>query len=185
MYLPSSLSFPLSISQMSLVQAAGSVTSVMSDSLRLHGLQPARLLCPWGSSRQEHWSGLQFSSPGESSQPRDRTVSLMSPALAGRFFTTSTIWEAPKCSPEGINSLRFPIEDCLKATSFSVTFHLMQKQQTAQRLQTRGQPAWLYSSSQGGPDGQATVYPRWLNCTDLAGCEGSCGGRKKGNIQPV
>ena len=25
-----------------------SVTSVMSDSLRPHGLQPARLLCPWG-----------------------------------------------------------------------------------------------------------------------------------------
>ena len=23
-----------------------------------HGLQPARLLCPWGSSRQEYWSGL-------------------------------------------------------------------------------------------------------------------------------
>ena len=30
-----------------------------------------------------------------SSQPRDRTcVSLISPALAGRFFTTSTTWEA-------------------------------------------------------------------------------------------
>ena len=29
-----------------------------------------------------------------SSQPRDQTRSLMSPALAGGFFTTSTTWEA-------------------------------------------------------------------------------------------
>ena len=29
----------------------------MSDSLRPHGLQPARLLCPWRYSRQENWSG--------------------------------------------------------------------------------------------------------------------------------
>ena len=32
--------------------------SVLSDSLRPHGLYPARLLCPWGYSRQEYWSGL-------------------------------------------------------------------------------------------------------------------------------
>ena len=30
----------------------------MSDSLRLHGLQPTRLLGPWGFSRLEHWGGL-------------------------------------------------------------------------------------------------------------------------------
>ena len=31
--------------------------SVMSDSLQPHGLQLARLLCSWGFSRQEYWSG--------------------------------------------------------------------------------------------------------------------------------
>ena len=31
--------------------------SVVSDSLRPHGLQPSRLLCPWGFSRQRYWSG--------------------------------------------------------------------------------------------------------------------------------
>ena len=31
-----------------------------------------------------------------SSQPRDQTASLVSPALAGRFFTTSATWEALK-----------------------------------------------------------------------------------------
>ena len=38
--------------------------SVVSDSLGPHGLWPARLLCPWGFSRQEHWSGLPRSPPG-------------------------------------------------------------------------------------------------------------------------
>ena len=32
--------------------------SVVSESLQPHRLQPARLLCPWGFSRQEGWSGL-------------------------------------------------------------------------------------------------------------------------------
>ena len=32
--------------------------SVVSDSLRPHGLQPTRLLCPWEFSRREYWSGL-------------------------------------------------------------------------------------------------------------------------------
>ena len=38
--------------------------SVVSDSLRLHGLQPTRLLCPWGFSRQEYWCELPCPSPG-------------------------------------------------------------------------------------------------------------------------
>ena len=38
--------------------------SVVSDSLRPHGLGPTRLLYPWGFSRQEYWSGLPRSPPG-------------------------------------------------------------------------------------------------------------------------
>ena len=38
------------------------------------------------------WVVIPFSS--RSSQPRDAVVSLMSPALAGGFFTTSATWEA-------------------------------------------------------------------------------------------
>ena len=38
--------------------------SVMSDSLWTHGLYSARLLCPWGFSRQEYWSGLPCPPPG-------------------------------------------------------------------------------------------------------------------------
>ena len=36
-----------------------------SDSLQSYGLQPARHFCPWGFSRQEYWSGLPCSSPGD------------------------------------------------------------------------------------------------------------------------
>ena len=52
--------------------------SVMSDSLRPHGLQPARLLCPWGFSRQEYWSGLPCRPPGDLPDPEIEPVS---PAL--------------------------------------------------------------------------------------------------------
>ena len=43
-----------------------------------------------GFSRQECWSGLPFSSPGDLPEPR---IKPMSPALAGGFFTTSVTWE--------------------------------------------------------------------------------------------
>ena len=50
---------------------------------------------PWsmGFSRQEYWSGLPCPPPGESSNPGIKHRSLTS-ALAGRFFATSTTWEA-------------------------------------------------------------------------------------------
>ena len=40
--------------------------SVVSDSLRPHGLQPA---CPWGFFRQEYWSGLPCPPPGDLPSP--------------------------------------------------------------------------------------------------------------------
>ena len=45
--------------------------SVMSDPLQPHGLQPIRLHCAWGFSRQEYWSGVAMPSYRGSSQPRD------------------------------------------------------------------------------------------------------------------
>ena len=49
---------------------------------------------PWGPlsmgfSRQECWSGLPFPFPGDPPDPLIQPASLKSPALAGRFFTTS------------------------------------------------------------------------------------------------
>ena len=50
-------------------------------------LKPARLLCPWNVSWQEHWSGLPFPSPGDLPDSWIKPVSPESPALAGGFFT--------------------------------------------------------------------------------------------------
>ena len=44
-------------------------------------------------SRQEYWSGLPCSPPGDLPDPGIELLSLMSPALAGRFLTTSATWE--------------------------------------------------------------------------------------------
>ena len=46
-----------------------------------------------GFSRQEYWSGLPFPSPGDLPDPGIKSRSLLSPALAGRFFPTSATWE--------------------------------------------------------------------------------------------
>ena len=44
--------------------------------------------------RQEYWSGLPFPPPGDLPDPGTEPASLMSPALARGFFTTSATWEA-------------------------------------------------------------------------------------------
>ena len=49
-----------------------------------------------GFSRQEYWTGLLFASPGKLPDPGIEPASLRSPALASRFFATSTTWEAPQ-----------------------------------------------------------------------------------------
>ena len=53
-----------------------------------------RLLCLWGFSRQEYWSGLLWSPLGDFPEPGIKPESLTSPALEDRFFTTSATWEA-------------------------------------------------------------------------------------------
>ena len=40
-----------------------------------------------GFPRQEYWSGLPFPTPGDLPDPGVEPVSLVSPALAGGFFT--------------------------------------------------------------------------------------------------
>ena len=51
-------------------------------------------LLSMGFSRQEHWSGLPGPPPGDLPDPGIESASLLSPTLAGRFFTASTTWEA-------------------------------------------------------------------------------------------
>ena len=49
-----------------------------------------------GFSRQEYWGELPFPTPGDLSDPGIQCVSLVSPALAGGFFTTE-----PPGKPKG------------------------------------------------------------------------------------
>ena len=44
--------------------------------------------------RQEYWSGLPCPPPEDLPNLRIKSVSLMSPVLAGVFLTTSATWEA-------------------------------------------------------------------------------------------
>ena len=48
-----------------------------------------------GSFRQGYWNELPCPPPRHLPNPGIKPVSLMSPALAGKFFTTDTTWEAP------------------------------------------------------------------------------------------
>ena len=57
-----------------------------------------------GFSRQEYWSRLPCSPPGDLPDPGIEPTSLTCPALAGRFFTTSATWEAPATHIHVFNS---------------------------------------------------------------------------------
>ena len=52
-----------------------------------------------GFSRREYWSGLPFPPAGRLPDPGIEPASPVSPASAGRFFTTSATWEALSTSP--------------------------------------------------------------------------------------
>ena len=48
--------------------------------------------------RQKYWCGLPVPPPGDLPNTGIKPTSLASPALAGRFFISSTTWEAKRLS---------------------------------------------------------------------------------------
>ena len=58
-----------------------------------------------GFSRQEYWSGLPFPSPADLPDPGIKPTSLMSPALAGRFFTTGAISDLQVGKSHAVSSI--------------------------------------------------------------------------------
>ena len=74
--------------------------SVVLGSLRPQ-LYPARLLCSWGSSRQEYWSGLPFPAPGDLPDPGTEPGS---PALQADSLPAEPS-EKPKNTGVGCHSL--------------------------------------------------------------------------------
>ena len=59
------------------------VTQSCSSLCDPHGLQPTRLLYPWGFSRQEYWSGLPCPPPGDLPNPgiKPRSLALQMDSL--------------------------------------------------------------------------------------------------------
>ena len=102
--------------------------SVMSDSLWPHGLQTARLLCPWDFSGKNTGEGCISFSSG-SSRPRDQSGISYISCLAGGFFTTeppgksiSKTWKQPKClSIDGTVVKNLPL---MQETHKRCTFNL-------------------------------------------------------------
>ena len=65
------------------VRGEVNITQLCLNSLQPHGLQPARLLCPWGFSRQEDLSGLPCPPPEDLPNPgiKPRFPSLQADSL--------------------------------------------------------------------------------------------------------
>ena len=66
-------------------------SSVMSDSA-IPWTVARQAPLSMGFSRPEYWSGLPSPSPGTLPDPGIEPRSLVAPALASRFFTTSVTW---------------------------------------------------------------------------------------------
>ena len=79
----------------------------LCDPMNLPGSCVHRIL------QERIWSGLPFPSPGGLPDPGIRPASLTSPALAGKFFTTSTTWEAH-------TSAQYPTKNQQKETIYAV-----------------------------------------------------------------
>ena len=87
------------------------VAPVMSNSFET--LQTTACQAPLSRrfSRQEYWSGLSRPPPGDLPHPGIRPTSLMSPALAGRFFTTSTTFVTIMALQLSVKKMNFSIND--------------------------------------------------------------------------
>ena len=70
------------------------VTSVMFNSLQPYGLYPTKLLCPWDYPGKNTGVGCHALLQGIFLTQGLNLRLLYFPALAGRFFITSTTWEA-------------------------------------------------------------------------------------------
>ena len=74
--------------------------AALSRSAMCHSLRPhARPLCPWGCSRQEYWSGLPCSPPGDLPNPGTEP---RSPALQADYLPSE-----PPGKPLGSSQNRF------------------------------------------------------------------------------
>ena len=66
-----------------------------------------------GFSKQEYWNGVSCPPPRDLSNPGIEPTYLTSPALAGRFFTTSAPWETLTrwITGRGTGGVRLPAQE--------------------------------------------------------------------------
>ena len=83
------------ISEMHSVHAC-QVASVMTNSVRLCGLQPARLLCPWDSPSKKYWSWLPCPPPGDLPDPKIKPVFLTSTCINRQVLYHQRQLESPE-----------------------------------------------------------------------------------------
>ena len=76
-------------------------------------------------SRQEYWRGLPGPPPGDEPNPGIEPKSLLSLALAGGFFITSTIWEAPPLKMRTMQIISIAVMGfvCFRTTLHSFASH--------------------------------------------------------------
>ena len=102
----------------------------MSDSVTLWTVSHQAPLS-LGFSRQDYWSRLPCPPLGDLPYPRIEHLSLMSPALAGKFFSTSATWEASldtpclsKCKRQG---KKLGLSSLLQLIAHSYSFGFLRK----------------------------------------------------------
>ena len=96
--------------------------SVVSDSLPNTPWTVAHQApLPMEFSKQEYWSELSFSIPGHLSNPGIKSTSLVSPALAGRFITTSATWEAKQGA---LGGSKYPFSPSLRKENSTIAHRI-------------------------------------------------------------
>ena len=76
-----------------------------------------------GFPRQEYWNGLPCPPPGDLRDAGIKATSLMSSAFAGRFFMTSTTWEA-RVVVQSLSCVQFFVTPWNVAFQASLSFAL-------------------------------------------------------------
>ena len=91
-----------------------------------------------GFPMQEYWTGLPLPPQGDLPDPGIKPVFLTSPVLAGRFFTTSTTWEAQETVLVGFNLLLLQLTEKAMAPHSSTLAWKIPWMEEPGRLQSMG-----------------------------------------------
>ena len=126
-----------------------------------------------GCSRQEYWSRLPFPAVGDRPDPG---IKPESPALAGRFFTTSATWEAPQDSLDVEHGL-----SCSAACGILVPLPGIEP--TSPELQGR-----FLTTGPPGKSQEVWAGFNWVLCSESqrlkSGCKLGCAHLELGGLLP-